>query len=207
MVYLTCKVQSANAVLKSKPERNRRLILLFAALLVLGLSVFYLASRQHEPTAAVPHGPQTDKTSTSSNSVANPGEGARPSTSGSGNPPPSSTTAANPGHPVTARLAKPSGQTINKDTVSLSSSSLKYGPVMNSSCQTVIGGLCGLKLAGPNGEGKQVDPSITNDQGGNSFDWNAKTLGLTQGIWKVQLYATYKGDVGLGNQYNLVVQP
>jgi|GEM_PF-1662247 len=185
-----------------KPRKlNKRTtgLLILLLVVVAGGAVYAMTRPSSSSTGNVttpqPKGPQTDKTYPS----ASPAKSGTPAT-------PTPVVTSNPSHPVSATLAKPTGQTLNKHTISLSSNDLQNNAAMTTSCQTVIGGLCGLTFSGPGGAVKQVDPSAT-QSGGNQFDWNAKTLGLAPGTWQVQLLATYNGQTGVGDASQLMVNP
>lgn len=107
----------------------------------------------------------------------------------------------------TGSLPVPTGQLLNKQTVSLSSSSPQTDPSIESVCQTEAQASCDIRLTGTSGQVKTVGAKNTGDSGTVIFDWNAKTVGLTAGKWTVQAVAVKNNLTGASHNEYLEVQP
>ena len=115
---------------------------------------------------------------------------------------------ADPSHPqTTGTIAKPTGQVLNKNVISLSSGAPQTSPALNSTCQTVFEAKCGLQLTASDGTMKTVPAQSVDSNGAANIDWSAKAIGLTPGTWKVQLLASKGSASALGDSYNLTVNP
>lgn len=121
-------------------------------------------------------------------------------------PAPSPTPATDPQY-NSSTLAKPTGQLLSNHTISLGATDPSMAPSESSTCVTVPGATCTIRLTGPDGTIKYVadQPVTVNDQGGANFDWNAKTRGLTAGKWKVEAVAEKDGQTATSNADYLTV--
>jgi hypothetical protein len=104
-------------------------------------------------------------------------------------------------------LPAPSGQLLNKQTVSLSSTTPQTSPDLESICQTVANASCDIDLTSASGQVKDVGALNTGSDGSVIFDWNAKTLGLTTGKWTVQAVAVQGNQSATSHSEYLEVQP
>lgn len=172
--------------------RNIKPKQIFAALLILGLGIgswIMIANRNIPKTPAEisRDGAGGGKPRQQTDSSAQPQSD---SPASSQNSPTASSASAN-------SIPKPTGQLLSKHTVSLSSVAGETSPDEESTCQSVSGATCEIKLTGPNGMVKYVGRKSMQDQNnGNSiaiYNWNAKDLGLTAGRWKVEALASYGG--------------
>ncbi len=97
-----------------------------------------------------------------------------------------------------SRLPVPTGQVINVKSISLSAMPCGNAqpapncPNLESTCQTIVGGNCTLKISGS--KAVTIQPSSTDGNGQFIFDWNAGKVGLTPGDWNVQLVAEKDGQ-------------
>ena len=184
-----------------KSKRKTKIIILACAVVILAVAAAIYAQnhRTHQTaqTAAKSASGQAKSTAGKSKGAA---AASSPSAPASSSAAPAAT--SSPGHPISSTLAKPTGEVLSNNPISLAND-----PGMDSSCNTVPGALCGLQLTGPGGVVKTINPTPTDAEGGNDFTWNAKTLGLTPGSWSVQLLATYNGQSSLSDAYNLTVNP
>ena len=85
---------------------------------------------------------------------------------------------------------------IGKPTVTLSNHnvSLSGSTTEDSTCQTVAGATCDIRLSGPNGVTKTLGAKSVDAYGGADFVWDVKSQGLTPGQWQVQAVASKGGD-------------
>lgn len=107
---------------------------------------------------------------------------------------PASPANTSPNSTPSSSIPEPTGQLLSKHRVSLSSTSPETGPDENSTCQTVTGATCDIKLTGPDGSVKYLGAQSVDAQGGAVFEWNAKNIGLSVGRWKVEAVATKDGS-------------
>lgn len=101
---------------------------------------------------------------------------------------------------TTRSLPTPTGQILSSATTSLSS-----GAMLESTCQTVSGATCDLKLTSPDGTIKYVGAKPVDSSGQVLFDWSAKQIGLSTGTWKVQAITQKDGQTAESPSYNLTV--
>lgn len=103
---------------------------------------------------------------------------------------------------LAASLDTPSGQVTNKHVTYLNNgTSLALGPLMNSTCQTLPSASCELKLTGPSSQVVSLGTKPADTEGVVSFYWNAATLGLATGLWRVDAIATYNGQTTTQTDY------
>lgn len=96
---------------------------------------------------------------------------------------------------LTAAAATPLGQLVSKHGLSLSSTSLQAGPQLDSTCVGAPGAACALRFEGPQGQSISGGTQYLDYEfGGAVFYWNASTLGLTPGQWKVTATITLNGS-------------
>ncbi len=95
---------------------------------------------------------------------------------------------------VAASLAPPQGQLLSKHSISLSSNGPTNSPDQNSTCQSLVEAMCDIRLTGPGGIIKTLGQRAVDGWGGANFYWNAQTLGLTPGQWKVEAVSTKDGQ-------------
>lgn len=156
-----------------------------AAMVLIGVAG-YLKLTQPKPLAgSIPPPPAQTGQSPGSASNAGPAHDT---------PAPTATpTTTSPSSPGT-KLAAPTGQLLSNHSVSLSSTTPESKPDEDSTCQTVLGATCDIRLTGPSGQVITLGAKSVNDQGGVEFVWNAKDKGLTPGRWKVEAVATKDGQ-------------
>jgi subtilisin family serine protease len=88
----------------------------------------------------------------------------------------------------------PQGQLVSKHDLSLSSLSLRDGPLLDSACAGLPGATCALTFQGPQGQTIQAgQKSLDLTYGTAVFYWNASTLGLAPGQWKIMTTITANG--------------
>ena len=103
---------------------------------------------------------------------------------------------------LAASLDTPSGQVASKHVTYLSNgSSLALGPLMNSTCQTLPAAICEIKLTGPSSQVVSLGTKQADAEGVASFYWNAATLGLATGRWRIDAIATYNGQTTMQTDY------
>jgi cytoskeletal protein RodZ len=102
-------------------------------------------------------------------------------------------------------LPAPSGQLLNKQTISLSSTDPQTGPALESVCQTLANAQCNIVLTGPSGQSLSVGNHATGGNGTVIIDWNAKTVGLSTGKWTVQAVVSQNGSTGTSHSEYLQV--
>lgn len=103
---------------------------------------------------------------------------------------------------LAASLDTPSGLIINKHVTFLSNnSSLSLGPLMSSSCQTLPAASCEIRLTGPTNQVVSIGTKPVDEAGTATFYWNAATLGLATGRWRVDAIATYNGQTTTQTDY------
>jgi hypothetical protein len=163
-----------------------------ATLLLAGLVVFYSSKPRTVAISAVTPQPSTSTGST-------PGVSTQPTSI-----PVSSSI---PAPTSTPSLPRPTGLVLNKETVSLASSDPRTNADMDSTCQTIANANCGIELKGPNNEAKTISPRAADSQGGVDLVWNAKSLGLAIGTWRVRLVASSGSLASTSAYYSLQVQP
>ena len=141
-------------------------------------------------------------------SKASPGQGAavKSGSAGSGSGSPSTATSTQPNPPAQTKT----GQTttsIGKPTVTLSNHnvSLSGSTTEDSTCQTVAGATCDIRLTGPNGAVKTLGVKAVDGYGGADFVWDVKKEGLAAGQWQVQAVASKGGDTEVSAAENLTV--
>ncbi len=109
---------------------------------------------------------------------------------------------------IAASLDTPKGQQINKTTLSLSSSDLVLGPDMDSTCQGAPGATCNIKITSQNGSiVKYLGSQVLDNYGGSSFAWNAASIGLMVGKWKVESILSDQGQTTIGPASYITVGP
>ncbi len=103
---------------------------------------------------------------------------------------------------LAASLSTPSGQVTNKHVTYLGNgSSLALGPLMNSTCVTLPAASCELKLTGPSSQVVSLGTKPADSEGVASFYWNAQTLGLATGLWRIDAIASYNGQTTTQTDY------
>jgi subtilisin family serine protease len=109
---------------------------------------------------------------------------------------------------IAASLAPPGGQLLSKQAVSLSSTDLKTGPILSSTCWTIAGASCEIILNGPEGAAIKLGPQTVDERGGADFEWSAKDAGLSPGLWTVSARAIFEGQSATSqNNPTLTVTP
>lgn len=104
-------------------------------------------------------------------------------------------------------LGSPSGLLINKHIAFLgNASSIPLGPLMNSNCITLPSASCEIRLTGPSNQVVSLGTKPADENGVASFYWNASTLGLATGNWRVDAIASYNGQTTTQTDY-LTVNP
>jgi hypothetical protein len=123
----------------------------------------------------------------------------------------STQTGVSPQPTVGAALAAPTGQLLNLQCVSLSSTQSACGgsapdtPSMQSVCQTIANASCNIKLS--NGSAvKYVGAQGTGSNGMVVFNWNANSVGLTPGTWTVQAIVNQGNSSGISHSEYLAVK-
>jgi cytoskeletal protein RodZ len=106
-------------------------------------------------------------------------------------------------------LAKPGGQLLSNHHISLTGTTDSTKPTESSTCTTVTGATCTIRLTGPNGTVKYAtdSPVAVNGQGVVTFEWNAQTRGLTVGQWKVEAVAAKGNQTAVSYADTLTVNP
>lgn len=88
---------------------------------------------------------------------------------------------------LAASLSNPQGQLLNKASASLSATDLTSGPLLDSTCQGIPGAYCDIRISSADGAIiKYLGAQTLDNYGGANFIWNAVTLGLTPGQWKIE---------------------
>lgn len=170
------------------------IVLVLLAVVVLG-GYLYSLSTHHTPSRSTA---STSTDTTRPNTSSTPGKQYAPTASGSAtsitaNLPTTSTTSAT--------LTAPSGQLLNIQTASLSG-----GTGLESVCQTIANASCNIRLT-QGSVTKYVGAQSTGSSGAVIFDWTAKSVGLTTGVWNVQAVVTQNGASGVSHTEYLTVQP
>ncbi len=103
---------------------------------------------------------------------------------------------------LAASLSASAGQVVNKHTAYLGSSgSLSLGPLMNSTCHTLPEASCEIRLTGPSGQVISLGVKPADEFGVANFYWNAQTLGLATGSWRIDAIAIYNGQTTTQTDY------
>lgn len=189
-----------------RKNHTTRIILLILVAVVLITVAGVLKLRQYRQSYSKPFTPPPPVTS---QSEASKNEAAgRP-----GGPEADNTT---PSRPATAptdpkyagtSLPKPTGQLVSNHAVSLSSTAPESKPDEASACQTVAGATCDIRLTGSDGTVKLLGAKTVDSRGGVAFEWNAATLGLKTGKWKVEAVAFSGSQTAVSEPDYLQVSP
>lgn len=163
--------------------------MLGGVLIASGLGVFVIySSRKHASnTAVVPKQEQQPGTPTTATNTT---PSTTPSTATTN---PSSNESSAGTASASSTLPAPTGQIVNVDQISLSADiKSSTSPALISTCQTIVGASCTLKISGA--QTYTIQPTSSDGNGQFSFEWNAKTVGLTPGSWNVQAIASKGGQ-------------
>ena len=95
------------------------------------------------------------------------------------------------------------GDILNVHSISLSATSGPTSPNLISTCQTIASASCSLRVVGATTF--TIKPTSSDGNGQFSFEWNAKTIGLTAGDWTVQLEASDNGQTATSDTETLHV--
>ncbi len=109
---------------------------------------------------------------------------------------------------LAASLASPKGQLLNKNKASLSAADIVNGPLLNSTCQGEPGASCNIRITSSDGNTVKYLGSQTLDEwGGANFIWNAASVGLSVGQWKVESIISYLGQTTTKPPLSLDITP
>ncbi len=193
--YAIISCSNKKSKMAIKPSRKNIALVITAAVLVTG--AFYVKFGNLHPRK-----PQSQSPSQTQNQPAQTAQNAGP---GDTSVPPAPTTQTTP--PTSSKIAAPTGQLISNHEISLSSNQPESAPNEVSTCRTVPGAACDIRLTGPSGTIIMLGAKSTDAQGGAEFDWNARDKGLTPGKWKVEAVATKDGQSATSNPDYLQVNP
>jgi len=182
----------------AKAKKNKKKIIILVvtiAVLALGLigTALHLKYKKNSNT----------DTTTKSQNPNNNSKSTYPTSGNSSNNPGSSNSSSN----SSVGPSTPTGQLLNKHSISLSSTAIESNPDMNSICQTTPGATCDLKLTAPDNSIKYVGSKSVDASGAASFYWNAKNIGLTSGRWKIEAIATLNNKSSISGPDYLQVNP
>lgn len=93
-----------------------------------------------------------------------------------------------------ASLYQPQGELSNKQSISLAGTTSQNDGTMDTTCISIPGISCTLKLVGPSGQIITIGQQSLDDNGVTEFIWNANSAGLTAGTWQVQLIVSNAGQ-------------
>ena len=198
---------------KSIVSKNLPLITTgFVAFCLVSVAAYVHFSRvATKPAATVSVSPSTKSSSTTPNDTSShPGAGAAGVAAAAND---TATTAAAPSAAsqtdpkyTTPTLAKPTGQLLNKSTISLNSTNPQNSPAMDSTCNSVAGATCEIH-ATLGSTTIVVAPAAMVDSATYGVDvpWNAKDKGLTSGTWTITAVAKKDGQSSTSESAHLTV--
>ncbi len=103
--------------------------------------------------------------------------------------------------------SQPYGQLLSRQSLSLSSTGLAGGPLMDTTCSAFNGGSCNISIIGPNNQVIDLGTKAFDSYGGAEFNWNAATLGLIPGSWQIKATLSAYGQTVATSTQTLTVTP